>query len=144
MRHYFDDEEKEIIPEENQPQEEVVDATPSEKKDDGYVMKLPEEEKPEKTIEPNRPAHLSMRIAGAIIDICILFLALMGFQYIFKLTPMGTALNDNNYAALRISDDYKLQQLVEGSEETFGYKLYEGEENYNNYVKNGYIVCRSS
>lgn len=140
MRHYFADEEKDLNPEENQPQEEVVEAKPSEKKDDGYVMKLPEEEKPEKIVESNRPAHWSMRIAGGIIDICILFLALMGFQYIFKMTPMGTALNDNNYAALRISDDYKLQQLVEGSDETFGYKLYEDEEKYNDYVKNGYIV----
>lgn len=141
MRYYFDDEEKDLNPEESQPEEIVEEVQAEPKKDDGYVMKLPEEEKETgKIAEPNKPAHWSMRMAGAIIDICLIFLALMGFQYLFKLTPMGTALNDNNYAALRISDSYKLQQLVEGSDETFGYKMYEDNENYEAYVKKGYIV----
>ena len=140
MRYFVEDEEKDINPSNEQPEVvEEVNATPH--VDDGYVMKLPESEKEETTIrEPNRPAHWSMRIAGAVIDICILFLALMGFRYIFMLTPMGDSLNHYNNEALKISDTYKLQPLVEGSDETFGYKLYEGEENYATYVKNGYLV----
>ena len=139
MKYYFEDEEKDLNPEET-PQEEVIEE-PVEKKDDGYVMKLPEEEKQTgKIAEPNKAAHWSMRIAGAVIDICILFLALMGFRYIFMLTPMGDSLNYYNNEALKISDTYKLQPLVEGSDETFGFKLFEDEDNYDVYVKSGYIV----
>ena len=104
-------------------------------------MPLPEEEKQTgKIAEPNKAAHWSMRIAGALIDICILFLALMGFRYLFMMTPMGDSLNYYNTEALKISDTYKLEKLVEGSDETFGHKLFEGEENYETYVKNGYLV----
>ena len=139
MKYYFDDEEKDLNPEEV-PQEEVV-VEPTQVKEDGYVMKLPEEEKQTgKIAEPNKAAHWSMRIAGAIIDICILFLALMGFRYLFMMTPMGDSLSYYNNEALKISDTYKLQQLVEDSEETFGHKLYEGEDEYATYTKNGYLV----
>lgn len=138
MKYYFEDEEKNLDSI-KQPEEEVVNENQQSKGDD-YVMKLPDSEKDDdRVVEPNKAAHWSMRIAGALIDICLIFLGLMGFRYLFNMTPMGTALNDNNYAALRISDDYKLQHLVEGSDETFGHKLYEGEEKYDVYIKNGYL-----
>ena len=142
MRQYLDDEEKDLNPEKEQPQqEEIVEQPVEEKVDDNYVMKLPDSEKEnDKIAEPNKAAHWSMRIAGAIIDICLVFLALLGFRYLFMMTPMGDELNRNNNEALKVSDSYKLQQLVEGSDETFGYKLFEGEEKYDTYVKNGYLV----
>ena len=140
MKYNFDDEEKDLNPEEEPQKEEVIEE-PIQPKDDGYVMKLPEEEKETgRAVEPNKAAHWSMRIAGAVIDICILFLALMGFRYLFMMTPMGDSLNHYNNEALKISDTYKLQPLVEGSDETFGFKLFEGEEKYDTYVKNGYLV----
>ena len=106
---------------------------------DEYVMKLPESEKKEETIiEPNKKAHWSMRIAGAVIDACIMFLIMLGFRQIFVNTAMGDEMYRNYYAAVDVSDEYKLKPLVEGSDETFGYQVYATDDGYQDYVKKGY------
>ena len=67
---------------------EVVDEPKS--KYDGYVMKLPEsEEEQTRYVEPNSPAHWSMRLAAGIIDLCILLAACFGLIQLFIVTPMG-------------------------------------------------------
>ena len=128
-------EEKEL----NQDNQEVVEE--QQPQQDGFVIKMPESEKNEELeIEPNKPAHWMMRIAGGVIDVCILFLTLLGLRYLFMMTPMGTSYNNNVYEAVKISDSYKLEKLVDGSEETFGYMMYEDNEKYASLVKSGYQV----
>lgn len=121
-------------------EQEIVEPAKKEIKDD-YKMPLPASEKEEPT-DPsiNRPAHWSMRIAAGVIDLCLIFLALFGLRYLLFLTPMGTTYNNLVNEAVKISDTYKLEKLVEGSDETFGYMLYEGEEKYEEHVKAGYLV----
>lgn len=121
-------------------EEQIVEPAKKDIKDD-YKMPLPASEKEEPT-DPsiNRPAHWSMRIAAGVIDLCLIFLALFGLRYLLFLTPMGTTYNNLVNEAIKISDTYKLEKLVEGSDETFGYMLYEGEEKYEEHVKAGYLV----
>lgn len=139
MKYYFEDEEKEVKEPETV-QEEPVSEEPAPKKDDGYVMKLPESEKQtDVVVEPNKTAHWMTRIAGGVIDVSLIFLGLLGFRQLIGLTPLGSEMQKYTNLAIEISDNYKLEKLVEGSEETFGYKLYEEDENYKAYIKDGYL-----
>ena len=116
---------------ENNENQEVVEE--SKPQYDGYVMKLPESEKEDNTkyIEPNTPAHWSMRIAGAIIDLCLLFAVTFGLIQLFIITPMGDTLRSHSADIQEILDMYKLKPLVEGRDETLGYKVYEDQTSYN-------------
>ena len=100
-----------------------------EKKDD-YVMKLPKEEIPEENIEPNKPAHWMLRISAGLIDLCILFLSIIGLRALIVSSPMGTHQRNVYNRIIEIQDNYKLEPLVKGSDETYGYISYEGEEDY--------------
>ena len=132
-------EEKEL----NQDNQEVLEETP--KQEDDFVIKMPESEKQnEPEVVPNKPAHWMMRIAGGIIDVCLLFLSLYGLRYLFFMTPMGKAYDNNAYEAIKISDTYKLEKLVDGSDETFGYMMYEEDEKYASLVKSGYQVYQDA
>ncbi len=115
--------------------QEVVDSNPREVKEekpaDVFVIKLPEEEKKDPlTVEPNKPAHWSMRAASGLIDLCLIFASVFGLRALFVATPMGNYLRELSREIVQIQDDYKLEPLVKGSEETVGYKVYEGEEKY--------------
>lgn len=115
------------------------------KKTNDYVMKLPESEKPKEEVsEPNLPARGIMRVVGGIIDVCIIFLALLGFRQVFMNTGMGTAYRHHMREAIKISDSYKLEKLVSGKDDTFGYKKYEDEEGYQDFIKDGYLEYEDS
>ena len=118
---------------------EVVDNPTPEKKDD-FVIPLPEseKEKDKKILEPNSKPFWTMRLAGGFIDACILFLAVIGLNQLFMLTPMGKTINKYQDDMIYIQDEYKLKALVEGSEETFAHKVHENDENYTTYQ--GYLV----
>ena len=98
-----------------------------------YVMKMPESEKdPEEPVieTPNRPAHWSQRIAAGLIDLCLLFLSVWGLYRAFISSGLGDSLRQESIRMQRVADQYKLVTLLPDSEETYGYKLYEGEEGY--------------
>lgn len=105
---------------------------------DDYVMKLPDSEKEEKKIEPNRKASWWVRIVSGIIDFGLIALATMGFNQIFNNTVMGKTASNLRTEMILIEDHYKLTPLIEGSEETYGHKVYENEEQYQNYTS--YVV----
>jgi len=107
-----------------------------------YQMKVDDEEveKTQTITEPNRPAHWSQRIAAGIIDLCILFLAYLGLYQLFMYTGMGDALRAENQAIREVNDYYKLQPLLADSDETMGYKLYEGDPNYEDEKYQNYYV----
>ena len=118
---------------------EVVEESKS--KYDGYVMKLPEgEEEQTRYVEPNSPAHWSMRIAGGIIDLCILLATVFGLIQLFLITPMGDPLRSNSADIQEILDMYKLQSNIEGVDETLGYKVYENQAAYNEAAYRDYQV----
>jgi uncharacterized RDD family membrane protein YckC len=109
------------------------------KNDNNYVMKLPESEK-EQDIEvvPNKPSGWIMRVAAGLIDFCLIVLSIFGLNQIFNNTGMGHAADKLRVQMILIQDEYKLDHLVEGSDETYGHKVYEGEEEYSNYTT--YVV----
>ena len=118
---------------------EVVDEPKS--KYDGYVMKLPEsEEEQTRYVEPNSPAHWSMRLAAGIIDLCILLAACFGLIQLFIVTPMGDPLRSNSADIQEIIDMYKLESHIEGVDETLGYKVYENQAAYNEAAYRNYQV----
>ncbi len=122
---------------------EVVESSPEvkEEKKSNFFIPLPEEEKPKSRLEPNSKPFFLMRLIGGLIDACVLLLAVIGLNQLFMLTGIGKAISHYQYEMYLIEDDYKLQTLVEGSTETYGHKLYEGEEKYDQYVKtNAYPV----
>lgn len=84
-------------------------------------------------IEPNSKPPISMRIAGGLIDVGLVFLATFGLHSIITATPLGNVLENYRVEMINIQDDYKLQTLVEGSDETYGHKAYEGSEEYTTY-----------
>ena len=101
-------------------------------KENGYVMKLPESEKPKEEVrEPNKAPFWSMRIAGGLIDICLMFLAIFGLRYLFNYTPVTAGLTENYNEMLRIADSYRLEPLISDSEETIGYKMYSDDPSFN-------------
>ena len=117
---------------------EVVEQEP---KKDGYVMPLPEEEKKKNApieLEPNSKPFWTMRLAGGLIDICLAFLAAIGFYALILITPMSEPLNFNKTQARIIQDNYKVTELVEGSDETYGHKVYEDDPEYGKYTT--YVV----
>lgn len=129
--------------EEEKAQEEVLNESdkpeenPSvETKKDDFVMPLPEEEKNSgdvKQLAPNTKAHWSMRIAGGLIDLCLMFMATIGLFFLIGLTPLANGMKGYQQKMVNIQDNYKLTALVEGSDETYGHKVYENEESYVNY-----------
>ena len=108
-----------------------------------YVMKLPEEKEDDKDVEvpvePNKPAYWAQRIASGIIDMCLLFLASWGLYQLFLLSGLGDSLKVETRAMQEVADYYKLEPLTE-SGETYGYKLYFGEEGYDDEKYQNYIV----
>lgn len=108
-----------------------------------YVMKMPESEKEENSeviTEPNRPAHWSQRIAAGVIDLCILFLSVWGLYSLFLMSGLGDSLRSESRAIQEVVDYYKLVPLVSGSDETYGYKIYEGETEYDETQYKDYAV----
>ena len=110
----------------------------TEQKPEEYVMKLPESEKEEKQIEHNKKPLWWLRMVSGIIDFGLILLITMGFNQIFNMTQMGKTSNSLRTQMILIEDGYKLSKLVEGSEETYGHKVYENEEEYQNYTT--YVV----
>ena len=80
--------------------------------------------------EANQKPATSMRIAGGLIDICLIFLLTFIFHLAIINTPWGNVLKSYETELINIQDDYKLKTLVSGSEETYGHKSYEGSEEY--------------
>ena len=117
--------EKENITTESEPKEE-------------YVMKLPESEKEVKEIEHNKKPLWWIRMVSGLIDFGLIILMTMGFNQLFNMTAMGKTSNSLRTEMILIEDKYKLSTLVEGSEETYGHKVYENEEDYKNYTT--YVV----
>ncbi len=113
----------------NQENEVVVDA--KEVKDDYVMAPLPESEKIEENKrEPNSKPFWSMRIAGGLIDIFLLFLLTFGLYQLFIMTPMGNPLRANFDKVYEVSEHYKLKPLLEGSDETMAYMVYQDETEY--------------
>ena len=134
MRHFFEDEEKETIEPETV-QEEPVEEEPKPKKSDGYVMRLPESEKTEEEVVKNSKPFWTMRVAGGLIDVFLIFLLTLGLYQLFVRTPMNSGLQKYGNGMVEIQDTYKLKPLIDGSDQTVGHKLYENEEGYANYSK---------
>ena len=112
-----------------------------EPKNDGsdYKMKSFEEVEENRPLEPNKKPHFMMRIAGGVIDVCLFFLAVFGLSKLFTVTPLTDSYKNYANQITMVADSYKLTPLVEGSEETYSYKLYESEENYSDNTKNKII-----
>lgn len=103
---------------------------------DNYVMPLPEEEKNKgnvRMLEPNSKPNWMMRIAGGLIDLCLMFLSIMGLFFLIGLTPLSNGLKNYQKEMILIQDNYKITELVDGSDETYGHKVYENEESYTTY-----------
>lgn len=103
---------------------------------DNYVMPLPEEEKSKgnvRMLEPNSKPNWMMRIAGGLIDLCLMFLSIMGLFFLIGLTPLSNGLKNYQKEMILIQDNYKITELVDGSDETYGHKVYENEESYTTY-----------
>lgn len=69
-------------------------------------------EKEKKTFEPNSKPSFIQRLAGGLIDLCIVFLAYWGFYSLILSTPIS-----NSYYSLidyktRIEDGYKIQSGI--------------------------------
>ena len=86
------------------------------------------------TLPDNSKPHFAMRFAGALIDLCTLVLTIFGLFYLFSLSPIGNGLKKYNHEMILIQDQYKITELVEGSGETYGHKVYENDESYNAYT----------
>ena len=86
------------------------------------------------TLPDNSKPHFMMRIAGGLIDLCCLVLAIFGLFYLLTLSPMGNGLRENKEAMVFIQDKYKVTELVEGSGETYGHKVYENDPAYGAYT----------
>lgn len=97
------------------------------------VTNTPLNEEKKANVKP----HWLMRVAGALIDGCLIFLATFGLYNLCGLTPLADGINSYNEQIASIQDTYKLDKLVEGSEETVGYKLHYFEEGYDK--ANGYV-----
>ena len=140
MNYYFDDKDNDLeTPEETKEVVEEVDATPQieEPKGDGYVMKLPESEKDDEgNKETNAKPYWTMRLAGGLIDIFLIFLMTLGLYQLFIRTPLNSGLKQYGNGMVEIQDSYKLKPLFEGDEQTIGHKVYENEEEYANYSAN--------
>ena len=108
-----------------------------EKKDD-YVMPLPKEEKAdlEAAKEVNKKPFWTMRVAGGLIDMLLMLAATIGLFYLIRISPMGNVLTNYQNDMVLIQENYKLQELLPGSGETYGHKVYENEAEYENYKKN--------
>ena len=132
--------EEEKVPEELPKEEEKVEEQPAQEvKKDDYVMPLPEDEKNKgnnKELAPNTKAHWSMRIAGGLIDLCLMFMSTIGLFFLIGLTPLANGMKKYQNLMVMVQDNYKVTELVEGSDETYGHKVYENEESYANYSKN--------
>lgn len=88
--------------------------------------------------EYNKKPFWTARIAGGLIDLCLLFLSVLGLNQLFLMTPIGAKLQYYTNEMVLIQDEYKLKTLVEGSDETYGHKVYENEDAYPTYK--GYLV----
>lgn len=109
------------------------------REDINYRYKEPssEEGQTNSGIIPNNKPAISMKIAGGIIDISLIFLATFGFHSLITSTPMGQTLTNYRNEMINVQDEYKLQTLVAGSDETYGHKAYEGSDEfvtYSNYL----------
>ena len=89
-----------------------------------------DEEVEETMVTSNKAPTWIMRVAGGLIDFCLIVLAIFGLNQIFNSTGMGKASDNLRTQMILIQDSYKLDTLVEGSDETYGHKVYENEEDY--------------
>lgn len=124
-------EEKENLVENKE--QEVVEV----KKKDDFVIPLSKEEKEKnapKILKPNSKPFWSMRIAGGLIDLFLMFLATMGLFYAFSSSPMGNSLRNYSREMALIAEDYKLVEFIEGSDETVGYKVHENQPEFAGYT----------
>ncbi len=92
------------------------------------------------TLENNSKPHFMMRIAGGLIDLCMVVLVIFGLYYLFSISPMGNGLRFHSKEMRRIQDEYKVTELIDGSGETFGHKVYSDEEGYSVYTDKDYPV----
>ena len=90
------------------------------------------------TLPDNSKPHFMMRIAGGLIDLCCIVLAIFGLYNLFAISAMGNGIRENQHAIMYVSDNYKVQELVEGSGETYGHKVYENDPSYGLYTT--YVV----
>ena len=119
--------------------EEAQEVKEAETSKSDFVIPLTEEEiagDRTKILPANNKPHWTMRIAAGLIDTCLLFLAAFGFMQLFLSTPMNKPLKEYETNMIYVQDEYKLKPLIEDSTETYGYKIHENEENYNDNLKN--------
>ena len=110
--------------EEEKVSEEIAQEVKSERKKFVNTTNLPNNSKP----------HFMMRIAGGLIDLACTTLLTFGLYFLLTLSPMGNASKHYTNEMIRIQDDYKVTELVEGSGETYGHKVHENEEGYGAYT----------
>lgn len=120
--------------------EEAMEVNEEPSKNDDYVMKLPDSEKEEKKGEPNVKPAWMMRLASGLIDICILILSIFGLNFLLSKTGLGKMQSNYRTEMILVQDEYKLKPLIEGSDATYGHKVYENEEDYTTYTTRGYVV----
>lgn len=90
------------------------------------------------TLEDNSKPPFIMRIAGGFIDTLLMVGVTFGLFMLFTISPMGNGLKKYNREMIIVEDNYKVTELVEGSGETYGHKVYENEEGYSAYTS--YVV----
>ncbi len=107
-------------------------------KEEAVVKEEPKKYFNTTNLPDNSKPHFMMRLASGLIDLCLLVLTIFGLFYLFSMTPIGNGLKKYNREMILIQDQYKITELVEGSDETYGRKVYENEEDYKAYMS--YIV----
>ena len=75
----------------------------------------------------------SMRIAGGLLDLLLIFLITFGLNNLFMNTPMADSYHAYRNEIIDVQDYYKLQPLVPGSEETYGHMVIITPENAQEY-----------
>lgn len=76
--------------------------------------------------EENSKPNFMMRLAGGIIDTCIIFLLFYGLYTLFMITPLADGFNNLKDQMVYIQEEYKL-------ESGYGAKYYVTSENYESY-----------
>ncbi|MBR0439347.1 MAG: RDD family protein [Bacilli bacterium] len=107
----------------------------NEDKNRDYQMSPLPKEEPTQEVVYNKKASIMNRIAGGLIDLGLLFMSIFGLSRLFLATPMTAPLRTYENKINTIIDDYKLTPLVEGSVETYSYKMYETDEQYSKNAK---------
>lgn len=89
--------------------------------------------------EPVEPGKKRYRVIAGIIDIVLVVLAAIGLTRLMLLTPLGTRFNNNRHMMQSIEDTYKLVEYGSGENNSYGYKYYSYEDNYDN-EKKGHVI----